>query len=60
MHLVKEHLFEMAQEGAKLTNEEKLHLDNCKECNTLFRMFVLHGYYTKRAGKHRQVECVAR
>jgi hypothetical protein len=57
MHLVKEHIHEMAQEGAKLTNEERLHLQQCEECAGLFRMFVLHRFYTQR--EHLQVECVS-
>jgi hypothetical protein len=56
MHLVKEHIHEMAQEGAKLTNEERLHLKQCEECAGLFRMFVLHRFYTQR--EHLLVECV--
>jgi len=60
MHLVKEHLFEMAQEGAKLTKEERLHLENCKDCSNMFRMFVLHRYYRQRASEQLQVECIAR
>ena len=45
MHLDKEHVFEMAQEGAKLTKEEQVHLRNCDECGNLYRTFVLHRYY---------------
>jgi hypothetical protein len=57
MHLVEEHIREMAQEGAKLTNEERLHLEQCEECASLFRMFVLHRFYTQR--EHLMVECVS-
>jgi hypothetical protein len=48
MHLVKEHIVEMAQEGAKLTDEERLHLKQCQHCESLFRMFVLQLFYTQR------------
>lgn len=48
MHLVKEHIIEMAQEGAKLTDEERLHLKQCQHCESLFRMFVLQRFYTQR------------
>jgi hypothetical protein len=58
MHLVKDHIFEMAQEGAKLTNEESLHLRQCEECAGMFRMFVLHRFYTQRTPDEALVECV--
>jgi hypothetical protein len=59
MHLVKDHILEMAQEGAKLTNEEQLHLKQCEECSRLYRMFVLQRYYTQRSLDESLVECVA-
>jgi hypothetical protein len=48
MHLVKEHIFELAQEGAKLSNEEQLHLKQCEECGSLYRVFVLQRFYTEQ------------
>lgn len=48
MHLVKEHIHEMAQQGTKLTDEERLHLRNCEDCTGLFRLFVLQQFYTDR------------
>ena len=59
MHLVKDHIFEMAQEGAKLTNEEQLHLKQCDECSSLYRMFVLHRFYTQRTPEESLVECLS-
>jgi hypothetical protein len=56
MHLVKDHIFEMAQEGAKVTAEEQLHLKRCEDCASLFRMFVLHRFYTQRTPEQRLVE----
>ena len=57
MHLVKEHIFEMAQDGAKVTEEERLHLKRCKECENLFRMFVLQRFYAQRETQLTLVEC---
>jgi hypothetical protein len=48
MHLVKEHILEMSQEGTKLTSEERLHLKDCEDCSSLFRMFVLYRFYAQR------------
>jgi hypothetical protein len=59
MHLVKEHILEMAQEGTKLTDEERLHLKQCEDCSSLFRMFVLHRFYTQRKHEQTLVECVS-
>jgi hypothetical protein len=52
MHLVKDYIREMAQEGATLTNEAHLHLKQCGECSNLFQMFVLHRFYTERTYDH--------
>jgi hypothetical protein len=48
MHLHDEHIFEMAQEGAKLTPEEREHLRDCAECGELFRTFVLQHVFKQR------------
>jgi hypothetical protein len=48
MHLVKEYIREMAQDGAKVTNEAHLHLKQCGDCGNLFRLFVLYRFYTER------------
>ncbi len=58
MHLVKDYIREMAQEGAKLTDEAHLHLKQCGECGNLFRMFVLYRFYTERTYEERLVECL--
>jgi hypothetical protein len=48
MHLHDEHILEMAQEGAKLTPEEREHLRDCAECGELFRTLVLQHVYKQR------------
>jgi hypothetical protein len=59
MHLVEQHIFEMAQEGATLTKEEQLHLQQCEDCGNLFRLFVLKRFYTKRTIEKSCVECLS-
>jgi hypothetical protein len=53
MHLVEDYIREMAQEEAKGTNEAHAHLKQCGECGNLFRMFVLHRFYTERPRQKR-------
>lgn len=48
MHLHDENIFEMAQEGAKLTPEEREHLRDCAECGELFRTLVLQHVCKQR------------
>jgi hypothetical protein len=55
MHFDKDHIHQIAQEGIKLSEEERGHLKNCGLCAELFRMFVLQDIYIQRAKDHRIV-----
>jgi hypothetical protein len=48
MHLKADYILEKSQEGATLTDHDKLHLKQCVECSSLFRLFVLDRFYSKR------------
>jgi len=48
MHFGEDNILEMSREGSKLTARERLHLEQCEECGDLFRMFVLHRFYSQR------------
>ena len=62
MHLVKEHIHQLAQEGAKLTREERLHLQDCEDCRTVSNVVPQRFYEdgqvahlkcnTRSRGKH--------
>lgn len=51
MHLIKEHIHEISQEGANVTDEERQHFRDCEDCTNLFRIFVLQRVYLPTAGE---------
>jgi hypothetical protein len=56
MHLKTDYILEKSQQGATLTDDDKLHLQQCVECTSLFRLFVLDRFYSERTPEHLPVE----
>jgi hypothetical protein len=56
MHLKTDYILEKAQQGAILTDDDKLHLQECVECGSLFQLFVLDRHYSERTPVHLSVE----
>jgi len=57
VHLLKEHIHELAQEGAKLGRDERLHLKDCDDCANQFRLFVLQRFYMERTSRPFELKC---
>jgi hypothetical protein len=56
MHLKTDYILEKSQQGAILTDDDKLHLKQCVECASLFRLFVLDRFYSERTPEQLSVE----
>jgi hypothetical protein len=57
MHLKTDYILEKSQQEATLTDDDKLHLKQCVECASLFRLFVLDRLYSDRTPEQLSVEC---